>query len=181
MEEYYEPGKFQGWYPPKRVPTCFLVTLEKIKIGRFRGQETELKVVEYFLTYAKVLKIMDIWFDRYQRRQLLSEYEVLRKLLEIPRGSTSCKVRVTCQAKEKGVKVKFLDCSQIFSMTIGWLLLPSSNRSSMCLFGFVEYATLLHFMFVYAGFPLPPADDKVKQKNSGAEDNPRSHFHQKLA
>ncbi|KAG5560528.1 hypothetical protein RHGRI_003747 [Rhododendron griersonianum] len=102
MEEYYEPGKFQGWYPPKRVPTCLLVTLEKIKIGRFRGQETELEVVDYFLTYAKVLKIMDIWFDRYQRRQILSEYEVLRKLLEIPRGSTSCKVRVTCQAKKKG-------------------------------------------------------------------------------
>ncbi|KAF7113051.1 hypothetical protein RHSIM_RhsimUnG0166000 [Rhododendron simsii] len=96
---YYDTDHSQVWYPPEHVPTCLLVTLEKIDMGIFRGLQCELKVVEYFLTNAKVLKIMHIWFDHYQMRvgQSESEYkcEVFRKLLEIPRGSTSCKVLVS--------------------------------------------------------------------------------------
>ncbi|KAI8566614.1 hypothetical protein RHMOL_Rhmol02G0054500 [Rhododendron molle] len=94
MDDYYFCDHFWEWYPPERVPTCLLFTLEKINIGMFRGQENEVKVVEYFLANAKVLKIMDIRFDPEEMRLGQPDYQDLRKLLEMPRGSTSCKVMV---------------------------------------------------------------------------------------
>ncbi|XP_058202587.1 F-box protein At4g22280-like [Rhododendron vialii] len=95
MDDYYDCDDFLEWYPPERVPTCLLFTLEKINIGMFRGQENEVKMVEYFLANAKVLKIMDIRFDPEEMSLGQPDYEDLRKLLEMPRGSTSCKVLVS--------------------------------------------------------------------------------------
>ncbi|KAG5560534.1 hypothetical protein RHGRI_003752 [Rhododendron griersonianum] len=97
IDDYYFCDHFREWYPPERVPTCLLFTLEKINIGMFRGQENEVKVVEYFLANAKVLKIMDIRFDPEEMRLGQPDYQdFMRKLLEMPRGSTSCKVMDVC-------------------------------------------------------------------------------------
>ncbi|CAK9175527.1 unnamed protein product [Ilex paraguariensis] len=48
------------WDPPQRVPACLLFRLNIIDLGSFEGRQDELKIVEYFLKNAKVLKTLRI-------------------------------------------------------------------------------------------------------------------------
>ncbi|CAA7062020.1 unnamed protein product [Microthlaspi erraticum] len=73
-------------------PHGFLPTLEYVEIGKPMGdEEAETKLVSYFLEKSTVLKKLTLFLDPDRKKEAPV---ILKKLLTIPRLSTSCQVVV---------------------------------------------------------------------------------------
>lgn len=73
-------------------PQCFLSSLEYVKIERpLKGEAMEMRLVSYLLENSKILKKLTLVLDVSIKTE---ESAVLKKLLIIPRLSTSCQVVV---------------------------------------------------------------------------------------
>ncbi|ESQ43346.1 hypothetical protein EUTSA_v10015301mg, partial [Eutrema salsugineum] len=71
---------------------CFLTSLEYVEIKRpLKGEAMEMELVSYLLENSPVLKKLTICLDGSKNKQ---ECVILKKLLTIPRLSTSCQVVV---------------------------------------------------------------------------------------
>ncbi|CAF2065613.1 unnamed protein product [Brassica oleracea var. botrytis] len=71
---------------------CFLSSLEYVKIERpLKGEAMEMRLVSYLLENSKILKKLTLVLDVSIKTE---ESAVLKKLLIIPRLSTSCQVVV---------------------------------------------------------------------------------------
>ncbi|XVF78320.1 hypothetical protein PTKIN_Ptkin14bG0122600 [Pterospermum kingtungense] len=57
----HEETFYGKWTQPEEVPTCFFSSLSRACFENFEGLEDELKMVEYFLKNARVLRTMEIY------------------------------------------------------------------------------------------------------------------------
>uniref|UniRef100_A0A1J3I731 Putative FBD-associated F-box protein n=1 Tax=Noccaea caerulescens TaxID=107243 RepID=A0A1J3I731_NOCCA len=89
-------SKSPGEQPSSILPGhhCFLPTLEYVKIGKpmIDDEEAETKLVSYFLEKSTVLKKLTLFLNPDRKKEAPV---ILKKLLTIPRLSTSCQVVVS--------------------------------------------------------------------------------------
>ena len=81
------------WKPPNHVPKCLLSCLTMVYFRGFEGLKYQLRVVEYILNNARVLKMMDICTNGIGDMPLESKLDTLRKLSMFPRGSKTCQLQ----------------------------------------------------------------------------------------
>ncbi|XP_058220006.1 F-box/LRR-repeat protein At4g14096-like isoform X2 [Rhododendron vialii] len=81
------------WNPPERVPECLLLSLEKIEIHKFCGdEEEELNLVKYLLKNGMVLEKVTIWCHYLFGGD--NSFSFKDELENYPRGSTNCNFRL---------------------------------------------------------------------------------------
>ncbi|KAL8154981.1 hypothetical protein AgCh_000373 [Apium graveolens] len=92
-----------AFIPPKTVPECLISSLKSIEIRDFRGIAEEFVIIQYLLKHGRVLNRMSIdcshlWLKemtvgvKRKRHRPLILSEIKKKLSEVPRCSTSCKL-----------------------------------------------------------------------------------------
>ena len=82
-------GHLCRWTQPKQVPGCFLSSLTRVCFEKFEGLEDELKMVEYFLKNARVLRTMEIYTSDLSSDSKLC---LLKKLSMFRRSSETCQL-----------------------------------------------------------------------------------------
>ncbi|THF94083.1 hypothetical protein TEA_018417 [Camellia sinensis var. sinensis] len=74
------------------VPVCLSLHLQKIKIEGFNGKKDELKLIEYFLKTARVLKTVKIrWACLYWEEKQVG---IWKEVLMLPRCSKICQIEL---------------------------------------------------------------------------------------
>ncbi|XVF78322.1 hypothetical protein PTKIN_Ptkin14bG0122800 [Pterospermum kingtungense] len=77
------------WTQPRPVPTCFLSSLSMVCYKDFEGLDDELKMVEYFLKKARVLRTMEIYTINLSSD---SKRCFLKKLSMFQKSSKTCQL-----------------------------------------------------------------------------------------
>lgn len=83
------PGEGFIWCEPQSIPCCLSLHLQVIELTGFEGNEDELKMVEYLLGNAEVLKTFTI---NSSRLALEEEVEFCEQVLNFPRRSSTCRI-----------------------------------------------------------------------------------------
>ncbi|KAF5948810.1 hypothetical protein HYC85_014767 [Camellia sinensis] len=81
------------------VPVCLSLHLQKIKIEGFNGKKDELKLIEYFLKTARVLKRVKIrWACLYWEEKQVG---IWKEVLMLPRCSKICQIELAKLRKKR--------------------------------------------------------------------------------
>ncbi|XP_059668982.1 FBD-associated F-box protein At5g27750-like [Cornus florida] len=116
------------WYPPENVHSCFSFHLKVIKIKWFVGEDYEIKMAQYFLKNAKVLKKLMI------HPTSSKELDVYNKLLLLARSSKTSAIEQIVFVMVSNPKQKLIfivDAYDIIKTFIKRAQMGSSSRVQM--------------------------------------------------
>ncbi|KAH9608704.1 hypothetical protein KSS87_013979 [Heliosperma pusillum] len=85
-------SKEEKW-PSNVALIPFTSRVKVIEVYNFRGYTTELVLLKYLLKNTKVLKKLILYKDNYYAMTFKQQFQVSKKLLMLPRASSTCVVQ----------------------------------------------------------------------------------------